>query len=454
MKKFFSPFIFLLISLGFSVPLIAQIPSRPEIVGAGSLENLDSVVTTLSQYFFSGRWDLLQNIIDRLELDKKTSGHKIDPLENFYFIVFLSREEGEEPKLIRFAWHKPAPEPYAARIPGRNEIFEIVLGAGTDMELKTSYASTERDNPLLTQVPKFVKKIDPAFLELSLAAGIRLKSPVLNFEVRRVRLPFRRAKVKISDIGALSEAFQAQSIKAATIKLTAFISYRDNKAKALAASLCEPIQQVQIGEGEGFAQECRIAVHQAYRDYLKAHPLKGSALAQAGGIEKMFIDAVEAAGVTEVKAGFDYDNIPLERFSFGLISAYMLGTGYAADRVRLTEDGYYAADPPKSPLAAAIINIHPIKYDPESAKMSLAERIRLFVGVVLSPDAGFCAGAGFALLRGLSVNAGMASMGIRVANHPRSLVVNGRAKTEPGDPEEPFRINWKSVAFAGFGFSF
>jgi hypothetical protein len=140
------------VSFLFAAALAAQVPSRPEIVGAGAIDDPDAVLDNLSQHYFSGRWDLLQKEIGRLGRVRKMIGHRIDPSANFYLVVFLSHEEGGAPRLVRFAWHIPAPEPYAARIPGREEIFEIVLGAGSDVELKTSYtlilAPFGTDNPL------------------------------------------------------------------------------------------------------------------------------------------------------------------------------------------------------------------------------------------------------------------------------------------------------------------
>lgn len=356
--------------------LAAQVPSRPEIVGAGTIESLEAELALLSGCYFEGRWDSLQRQADRLFLSRSAHGHAFDPKHGCYIFVFLSREEGGLPRLIRFAWHKPAPALYAARIPGKKEIFEIVLGADSDFELLTSYVSTELEDPLLAEVPRFVKKVEPALGEWIRGQKKKPGEMAVNYHVRRVPLPFARAKIKIADVAVPSEA---------------------NKA---------------------------------------------------------LLDDLAAAGVKDVKASFDFENAPPRRLSFGLISAYMLGRGYAADRTRLTDDGYFAADPPENPLTAAILNIHPAAYDPEAVKMTPAERFRLFTGVVMTPDPGFCAGAGIALLRGLTVNAGAALTGFRVAADPRAVSVGGRPKTEPADPDRPFKTSWRTVGFVGLGYVF
>jgi hypothetical protein len=357
--------------------LSAQVPSRPKDYGAGVVVNLDKLTTDLSDLYFTGQWDALQKKICDLGLwiePKEKEGNSkirenLDPEKNFYIVVFLARDEGGERKLIRFAWHKPAPAPYAASIPGKKEIFEIVLGAGAEYELTTSYVSTQTEDPLLAEVPKFVKKIETIFIDI-IDTKNRTKQVTANFKVNRVVLPYERAKVHITDVAELSKQAAAKS------------------------------------------------------------------------------------GVKEVKASFDFKNAPWTRWSFGLLSAYTLGRDYAKDRIRLTDDGYYAANPPGNPMTAALLNIHPLAFDPDTVRMTLAERIRLFVGGVLSPDAGVCAGAGFGLLRGLAVNAGVALMGLRTARDPHALVINGRAKTEPGDANEPFKTAWKAVGFLGFGYSF
>jgi hypothetical protein len=371
-------------------------------------------------------------------------------------VVFLSHEEGGAPRLIRFAWHKPAPEPFISRIPGAKEVYEIVLGARSDLELKTSYISTKRDNPLMEQIPRVVKKIEPAFLALLERKTIGASAlPVVNFEVRRVTLPFTRAKIKISDIAVLSEAAFEKTVKIAASKLAEFLEFRHPEYKTLTGDILGAIRQVQSdGSGVKLAEKYGAAVESALKAHLKAHPLRGESLEGAIGIEQEYLEAIASAKAKEVKADFDYENAPWERFSFGVASAILLGKAYADERVRLTDDGYYAVDPPENPLAAVLLNIHPISFDPESAKMTPAERFRLFMGVVLNPDAGACAGAGFALLRGLSLNAGLAFMAISAVKDPKSLVVSGRDKRAPGNPRDPFSTKWRTVGFVGFGYNF
>jgi hypothetical protein len=357
--------------------LAAQVPSRPEHVGSGYVEDLRALTAEMSALYDSGRWTELQDKISGLGLRIARDGpgrevdRPLDPVRNFYLVVFLSRDEAGNVKLVRFAWHKPSLRPYAASIPGRREIYEIVLGAGVDFDLRTGYVSTETEDPVLAEVPRFVKKIEPFLIKIVDRATKRTAEAAANFIVRRVSLPFARAKVRIADQADLTEGMTAW-----------------------------------------------------------------------------------ARGVRMLKADFTFQNAPWRRWSFGLVSACLLGTGYAAERVRLTDDGYYADDPPKNPLAAAILSFHPAAYDPDAAAMGWAERLRLFTGVVLEPDMGLCAGAGIGLLRGLAVIGGVAVMGVQTPRDPRQVTVGGRLKTLPGDPDAPFKTAWKAVGFVGMGYSF
>jgi hypothetical protein len=453
MRLFHLPALLWLSLFALLLPLSAQVPTTPQHVDYGLIPKLESHFADLTSAYFAGNWDQLQFLVDELKFGEKAPDAEIDPAKNFYLVVFLSRDPDGDCRLIRFLWHKPSTEAYAARIPGCGEIFEIVLGAQSEIDLKTAYLSSERENPLLAQIPKLMRTIEPAIIAMARSKTAIAPSEV-NFEVRKVYLPFKRAKIKIADSAVYSEAGLAKMVKEKAGNLADLFVGLNDKDSPLAAELNAAIQKAKPGPGtiavmEGF----RKVVREAYRSYFVAHP-DTDAMGAASPIEKEFLDMIDKTGNKEVTAGFDFENIPLERVSFGLISSFLLGRGYAERRARLTDDGYYAADPPDNPLAAAIVNIHPIKYDPAAAKMSMAERVRLFLGVILNPDAGFCAGTGFGLLRGLSLNVGLALMGLQVANRPHAVEVGSRIKTVPGSPMEPFRTSWKTAAFLGCGYNF
>jgi hypothetical protein len=153
-------FVFAL-ALALSGFLGAQVPSQPQKIGTAFVPDLGDFVNDLSALYFGGEWDLLQAKLNGILPGKKIQCHTIDPKKHFYFVVFVSQSIGEDSKLIRIPWRDPAPEPYAMRVPGEKEVFEIVLGAGSNLSLETTYSSSALEDPLLAQVPALIKTIEP-----------------------------------------------------------------------------------------------------------------------------------------------------------------------------------------------------------------------------------------------------------------------------------------------------
>jgi hypothetical protein len=468
MKKF--PFYLAYCSAFFflSVPLAAQVPSQPKHVAKGTITNLSSHIKDLSKDYGSGQWNDLQKKAGDFLQNLNIGTHSIDSKKNFYFIIFLSGEEGEERQIIRFPWHEPRPDPFASRIPGERTIYEIVLGAKSDLELKTSYVSTKLENPLLSQIPKFVQMVEPALpallkgervmAELAIPT-LKPAAPAINVEIRSVELPFERSRIKINDAAVLSDSALAEKIKSAADGLADSLQYRkaylSESGQKLAQEIKSSIQKAAPPDHEKNASEqMRNAVDTAYIAHIKKHRPNREELKLAMDIEEDFLGMIERLGAKEETAEFDYENVPLEQVSFGLISTFLFGNSFTDQRIKVTDAGYYASDPPKNPLTAAIINFHPFPYDPKSAKMAFSEMWRLYGGFVLTPDVGFCVGTGFSCLRGLSFNIGVAFVGIQSKNDPDSVLVDGKTFEKPRNPDSPFKTKWGSVFFLGFGYNF
>jgi len=458
MKKFLSLLAFFPIHFIFTIPLVAQVPSRPMVLGGGTIVNPTTTLGNLANDYLSGDWTALQKKTRELLKDFKTDKHEVDATKAFYFIVFLSHEKGKEPRLIRFPWHDPEPDPYASRIPGKKEIYEIVLSDEAEWTLKTAYLSTEIENRLLSQIPKFVKMIEPIFM-MAYKEAETTAAPPIKVEIRSIALPYDKAKIRISDTAVMSDASLAKAIKAAASKLADDLQYRDIYAsefgKILAIAINTKIQEVPVADNKkALLERMREAVDTAFRSHIDKSKPKPDELKLAMKIEEEFLSMIEESVAKNVEEEFEYENVPLQHFDFGLISTHMLADSYIGQRVKVTDAGNYAADPPKDPLTAAIINFHPLEYDPKSAKMKFAEIFRLFGGFVLTPDYGCCAGVGFSLLRGLTINAGFAMMRIHSKRDPISVQVDGKEFEKPGNSDKPFKLKWGQVFFVGFGYNF
>jgi hypothetical protein len=69
--------------------------------------------------------------------------------------------------------------------------------------------------------------------------------------------------------------------------------------------------------------------------------------------------------------------------------------------------------------------------------------------VTLTPDFGLAGGVGYGLIRGLSINAGLAWIRVDALRKGDEI---GQA---PDEPREPFRTRGKTqVVFLGFGYNF
>src|SRR5947208_10292982 len=94
-----------------------------------------------------------------------------------------------------------------------------------------------------------------------------------------------------------------------------------------------------------------------------------------------------------------------------------------------------------------LVNIHPRPYDATDDRLTLAERVRLFVGPSLTPDFGIGGGVGVMIVRGVTIDAGWVNLFVKT---PRSGYSIGQ--TPPLDTT-PLGVGSARVWFAGLSFS-
>jgi hypothetical protein len=148
-----------------------------------------------------------------------------------------------------------------------------------------------------------------------------------------------------------------------------------------------------------------------------------------------------------VSAHTKWFNRPDTRFSFGLVSSVIVSSSLSDTRATI-QSGDLAEDPLRGHMPIGILNIHPWPYDADADESSWSERFRLFVGGVLAPEFGLAGGAGLQLVRGFTINSGIAVLLIDVL---KSGEVIGE---EPRDPEDPFKYGTATVFFVGVGYNF
>ena len=133
-----------------------------------------------------------------------------------------------------------------------------------------------------------------------------------------------------------------------------------------------------------------------------------------------------------LKTTVTYQNTPLRRWTLGLLAGALAGTK-AANRARV-EANVLSPDQLPTTLTMAIINVHPHAYDEDLPQMSVAERVRLFGGFVLTPGFGAGAGIGLGIVRGFGINVGGAVFLTRRLKNGDSFGL------VPRDPAHPTRL--------------
>jgi hypothetical protein len=130
------------------------------------------------------------------------------------------------------------------------------------------------------------------------------------------------------------------------------------------------------------------------------------------------------------------------------VAAYAFRGGIVdAARVKV-KDGILVADPLDRRLSLVVVNLGFKPYDEGAFHPTLAERLRWFVGAVVTPDFGVAAGVSAGIVRGLTVNFGGAILGVRGLQSDDEL---GRP---PSHDEDPFRLAQARVLFLGAGYTF
>lgn len=159
-----------------------------------------------------------------------------------------------------------------------------------------------------------------------------------------------------------------------------------------------------------------------------------------------FKEIGEAPKTVNTAATSTMTAVPYQRVSFGAVSAYIAGATSKKDRVKV-DGGKVVADPLGRALTAIVVNIHG-RFNPKAPSMEKAERIRVFTGLILTPNLGITAGIGYGFLRNLSVNAGYGLLVVPTLREGDAL------DQPPSDGKRPFRVGAAHTLMLGFGYKF
>jgi hypothetical protein len=396
-----------------------------------------------------------------------------DVARNYYRLVWVGRDDAGSPVVQTLLVHQGTVDPIST-LPGIDEdpdvkLLDVFISADANAVLETRYVSTSAQDPLVAQIPAFVQKTDVMGF-LGGIAALRGGPPVMSYTVARADLPFARASVTIRDTvvvpGTVSQLTDAsRSLRDQLVIREARFSACAQKlasadVDAIASGLKEAVCTIPEGQ-RGLTTEqantCRTFLAARLADAYRSTVPACTDAAMAGTDPVLYVDQQFAdlvAKLRETRRGpveSRVVNAPLTRFSLGLLFGAVLGDpSYSDDnpRAKVGSNGIIIHDPLPTLLSMAVVNIHPRPYDP-AGNVTLAERLRLFAGTVFTPDFGLTGGAGVMIVRGLSVNAGVAWLFVKSPAEGFSIGANTNSATG-----SPLQVGGAGVVFSGLSYVF
>ncbi|HEX4961236.1 MAG TPA: hypothetical protein VF173_10395 [Thermoanaerobaculia bacterium] len=486
--------VFLVLALALSWPGGAQVPSAPLSPASMRIPVTDpQILDTWARYFYSHDWEKLQESVretlttQNLQLKPEKAPpvtHDFDFQHNYYRIAFVSKFAKSDGELVQFLAHDGGLEPYANRLPGVDKFFDVFVDMQGDAVLRSTYVSTRVANPLVDKIPSFIKQIDLGGLAKFTKVGPEAVVPMLFVQVSCIPLPFRRATIAISDEATAPAGLVAAELAKASTNLQKAVALREAGGSECAriVSNCLDVS-LRVGLGEivdesacpqnhhkhgapdpsAEIKECSNAISdpgvlrcklgkamQRTYDSVVSEEMtckQGTAtdFAAATKVEETY-KTLLGGTLTKVKRDSSYENVPLERFSLGAIASVIVST--SGDRRIKLDSGNLSANPISGTLSMATLNIHPTRFDPKTAEPTAAEKFRFFVGACLTPEFGLGGGAGYSLIRGLSINAGFAWLRVDTLRDGDQL------GHPPSNLKDPFKNGIRRVIFVGFGYNF
>jgi hypothetical protein len=138
------------------------------------------------------------------------------------------------------------------------------------------------------------------------------------------------------------------------------------------------------------------------------------------------------------------------QYTLGPLTRFSLSLGIGASTGTFI---HTPAAPPTQPASWIALDIHPWAYDETRYSPTLAERFRFFTGLALTPDVGVVAGAGFGLVRGLSLEGGVGTLIGTIKSDPTQPACTPMRSNHHMCPSAPTARQALGIAFVGLGYS-
>ena len=288
---------------------------------------------------------------------------------------------------------------------------------------------------------------------------LRESQRVLSLDLPDVLIFFSQRQSQQKPVPKLT-ADQAEKILSAPVRIASTAALGADATPATPAVDCDDLitQIADLLKKDLAADACRYALSDqaACLNQMKAtigNAFKAAVIgarctrSTARAAAMAFQTAIQP-DLTKVSSTNALTNLPLQRFSFGLATGFIGGISSDPAHPRVTiQGGKIAADPFVRSLTMGIVNLPLWGYNPTAPSMSVAEKIKPFVGAAFTPYFGLTAGAGWSFSRYLAINAGYGRLWYDVPKDTEKV------DQSPVNKAAPFRLGSSNAWFITAGYN-
>jgi len=420
-----------------------------------------SQIEYLTNLYRDGDWVGLQaraiEVLSRLQ-PASTGNNTVppNPQQHHYIFILVSKTLSDKDELIRFMVHDPTPEAFTSRLPGIKKgcgarAFEILLTTHPGVEFASRYTFDQKDDPLVAEIPTAVGLFTPGLaLALYNPENLQVMSDSLRITAVRqlndlhavmheIEIPFDRASIGIENKVVLKDK---NEVAVAFGKATNGIEVRTARQSDCAKGLVDAARARFVSQDWSDPKKAYSEAFKAWVESLgekKCDSEWSSVMATDAALRKAIPDW------TTIKGTYKIDNVPPRHVGFGLVTAAMVKV--INNRRAKLEENLISSDPLTGVATMVVLNWHPWGFDPRSRDMTAGERWRLFGGAMITPEIGLALGAGWGIMRGLSVNVGWSAMYIDRIRDGDEL------GQPPSNLDDPFEKGVGIAYFIGLGFN-
>lgn len=309
--------------------------------------------------------------------------------------------------------------------------------------------------------------------------------PTVTAMMGIVKPPLPRAKVKVSD--AAKQPIPVVDFQRQLTELAAKLRFVDVRqsicAMALASTLaelsrktavsttcttanvndCRDLLDKQLRAAAAESESaCRAQMEKAVRAEagesqkpdeaaIRAETTKrfdGIHKAPLGKVDDEFRKLIVAQQPEKITGDSSFANTPLTHWSFGALTSFATRASASKSRIKVGNDGKLVSDPMPRQMTLFVMNWSIAGFDPDGPRMSMAERVRPFVGVIATPDFGLGGGLSIGIWRGVGLNLGAGVTWIATLRPDEQL------GGPPSDTNAPFATGVAKVLYVGASYNF